>query len=73
MTEKPVETQTRICDQCGRNLPITEFRLRFKSGTERHSSCNDCRNAYNRQKRWKRQHRDLSKAFTELSNTRRAD
>ena len=64
MTPNENSAETRVCNKCGREQPLTAFRLRYKNGTARHSCCNVCRNLHERWKRLRKHHRELSKGLT---------
>lgn len=42
--------ETKTCTKCGRELPITAFRLRAKHKCSRLSWCKDCMYAYQRER-----------------------
>lgn len=66
MTPEVDSTATRLCNRCGRDLPLDAFRLRYKGGSQRHSQCNACRNSYERRQRWMKQRGELNKGLTQL-------
>lgn len=41
-----MDIETKICTQCGRKLPVTEFHWRNKAKGTRRSECRECHNRY---------------------------
>ena len=73
----PVIADSKLCEYCLTVKPITEFRRRYRDGTER---MNECRTCHNESERMRRAHRrtsrdnDAIKQFvTRLKNTHRPE
>lgn len=64
--------ESRICHKCGHNLPISEFRLRRKDGDHRHTKCNRCHTADEKErlsrKRAKQNDAHVGKLVTRMKN-----
>jgi hypothetical protein len=65
--EQPAD-ELRICTGCFRELPIVEFRIRYRATGVRHRTCKTCFNKYRTTKRKPRlKRRRLSKSVTALA------
>lgn len=63
--------QTRLCNTCLEEKPITEFRLRSRNGSDRQKQCRECHNQSERlrlnAKRNRHNQREIGKNLTRLS------
>lgn len=61
MLQAVTQTETKTCNACGQEKPLTNFRCRRRGSEERHAQCNECFARYTRNNRKRRRQKDIAK------------
>ena len=72
MLQALTQTETRTCNTCGQEKPITNFRCRRHGSEERHNQCNECFARYTRNNRKRQRQKDIAKFTRQVKDLERS-